>query len=75
MQTLARLLVSAVALLLVTATSAANTDQSKDTVSAANRHAHMEKCFREHANLMEKPALRNLNDCWHAHAYLMERRK
>jgi hypothetical protein len=30
-------------------------------------------CFKMHAKLMDKPALMNLNDCWRAHAYLMDR--
>jgi hypothetical protein len=30
-------------------------------------------CFAMHKNLMDKPALRNAQACWRAHAYLMAR--
>ena len=36
--------------------------------------ARMAECFRVHHQLMEKPAVQNERACWHAHAYLMERR-
>ncbi len=35
--------------------------------------AKKEECFRQHHQLMDKPALRNERACWMAHAYLMER--
>lgn len=35
--------------------------------------AKMEECFRIHAHLMDKPAVKNVRACWRAHAYLMER--
>lgn len=33
--------------------------------------ARMEACFRAHGNLMVKPALMNVRDCWRAHHYKM----
>ena len=33
----------------------------------------MEECFRAHAYLMDKPAVKNVRACWRAHAYRMER--
>ena len=35
--------------------------------------ARMEACFRAHSQLMMKPALMNIRDCWRAHGYLMTR--
>lgn len=35
--------------------------------------AEMQACFRAHAQLMQKPALRNLVTCWRVHGYLMQR--
>jgi len=36
--------------------------------------AEMQACYQAHAQLMEKPALRNLITCWRVHGYLMQRR-
>ncbi|MFY9315390.1 MAG: hypothetical protein WAO95_07500 [Burkholderiales bacterium] len=33
----------------------------------------MDACFRAHAGLMDKPALKNIRACWRAHGYRMER--
>ena len=33
--------------------------------------AEMQACFQAHAQLMQKPGLRNLIRCWQVHAYLM----
>ena len=35
--------------------------------------AEMERCFKAHAQLMEKPALRTWANCWRVHGYLMDR--
>ena len=35
--------------------------------------AELKACFQAHAQLMEKPALKNPVACWRAHQYLMER--
>lgn len=34
----------------------------------------MGACYRAHANLMDKPALKNARTCWRVHGYLMEKR-
>lgn len=36
--------------------------------------AEMQACYHAHAQLMQKPALRNLITCWRVHGYLMQRR-
>ncbi len=36
--------------------------------------AEMQACFKAHAQLMQKPAVRNLVDCWREHGYLMLRK-
>lgn len=41
------------------------------TVFAA-RDAEMQACYQAHAQLMQKPALRNLITCWRVHGYLMQ---
>jgi hypothetical protein len=33
----------------------------------ASRVAKMDACFRAHVQLMEKPALKNVQACWRAH--------
>ncbi len=40
---------------------------------AAQSEAVMQDCFRKHAQLMDKPAVKNPRDCWRVHGYLMER--
>ena len=35
--------------------------------------AEMQACFLAHAQLLQKPALRNLITCWRVHGYLMQR--
>lgn len=32
----------------------------------------MEECFRAYARLMDKPAVKNVQACWGAHAHRME---
>jgi hypothetical protein len=32
----------------------------------------MEECFRAHARLMDKPAVKNIRACWRAHSHRME---
>jgi hypothetical protein len=36
--------------------------------------AELQACYRTHAQLLQKPALRNLITCWRVHGYLMQRR-
>ena len=31
----------------------------------------MRECFRSHAQLMDKPAVKNMRACWRAHGYRM----
>lgn len=45
-----------------------------DAARDAAMTQRMEACFRLHAKLMDKPAVRNMEACWRAHGYLMERR-
>lgn len=40
---------------------------------APQSEAAMRDCFSKHAQLMDKPAPKNLRDCGRAHGYLMER--
>jgi hypothetical protein len=35
--------------------------------------AEMQACFQAHAQLMQKPSLRNFVTCWRVHGYLMQR--
>ena len=35
--------------------------------------AAMKDCFLKHGNLMDKPAVRNMRDCWRVHGYKTER--
>ena len=37
----------------------------------ALRLKQMDDCFHVHANLMDKPAVKNRVNCWMAHRYLM----
>lgn len=34
----------------------------------------MQACYQAHAQLLQKPSLRNLITCWRVHGYLMQRR-
>ena len=36
------------------------------------RSAQIQACFRMHGQLMDKPALRNPQDCWRVHGFLMK---
>lgn len=35
--------------------------------------AKMKECFRAHAHLMDKPAVKNERTCWQAHTHLIQR--
>lgn len=39
----------------------------------AGTNERMEACFKLHGKLMDKPAIRTVDACWRAHAYLMKR--
>jgi hypothetical protein len=40
---------------------------------AAQSESAMQDCFKKHAQLMDKPAVKNPRDCWRTHGYMMER--
>ncbi len=40
---------------------------------AAQSEPAMQDCFKKHAQLMAKPAVKNPRDCWRTHGHLMER--
>lgn len=63
---------SIAALLFAAGTVSAVAATSQDK-KAAEEQAKKEACFRAHSKLMSKPAVTNINDCWRAHRYLMER--
>lgn len=47
-----------------------------DTSTASEqalRSKQMDECFQAHAQLMEKPAVRNRVNCWMAHRHLMRK--
>jgi hypothetical protein len=54
----------AVATLAVTFASSA-------TLLAAQSESAMQECFNKHAQLMDKPAVKNPRDCWRMHGHLM----
>ena len=43
-------------------------------VAFAVTDAELQACYQVHAQLMQKPSLRNLITCWRVHGYLMQRR-
>jgi hypothetical protein len=43
------------------------------SAAVAPSDAELKACFQAHAQLMEKPGLKNWVTCWRAHGYLMER--
>ncbi len=46
---------------------------SSAALLAAQSESAMQDCFKKHAQLMEKPAVKNPRDCWRVHGYLMQR--
>ena len=40
---------------------------------AAQGGSAMQDCFKKHAQMMDKPAVKNERDCWRMHGYLMQR--
>ena len=42
------------------------------TAASGPSDAELARCFKAHAQQMEKPGLRNWVACWRAHGYLME---
>jgi hypothetical protein len=43
-------------------------------IALAVTDAELQACYQAHAQLMQKPSLRNLITCWRVHGYLMQRR-
>jgi hypothetical protein len=56
-----------VAVVVLAASSAVSFAQDAQTEAA------MKDCFCKHGNLMDKPAVKNMRDCWRTHGYKMER--
>jgi hypothetical protein len=54
------------AVLLLTSLGAAFAASAAEDLATAQ-----ERCFQAHAELMEKPGLRNVSACWRAHGSLM----
>ena len=42
-------------------------------VALAVTDAQLQACYQAHAQLMEKPSVRNLITCWRVHGYLTQR--
>lgn len=43
---------------------------SSTVVAATPTAADKERCFKEHKQLMHKPAVQNERDCWNTHGYM-----
>jgi len=41
--------------------------------NGATSAAQKEACLRAHVQFMDKPAVKNAQACWHAHAFAMDR--
>jgi hypothetical protein len=46
---------------------------SSTALPATQSEPAMQDCFKKHAQLMDKPAVKNMRDCWRTHGYLMAR--
>jgi hypothetical protein len=57
------------AVLLLSSLGAAFATSAAEDLAMAQK-----RCFHAHAQLMEKPGLRNVSACWRAHGYLMDAR-
>ena len=42
-------------------------------VLAVQSESAMQDCFKKHAQLMDKPAVKNPRDCWRMHGHLMQK--
>ena len=40
---------------------------------AAASESAMQDCFNKHSQMMDKPAVKNLRDCWQTHRHLMQK--
>ena len=46
---------------------------SSTALLAAQSESAMQDFFKKHAQLMDKPAVKNVRDCWRMHGHLMGR--
>jgi len=46
---------------------------SSTALLAAQSESAMQDCSKKHAQLMNKPAVKNVRDCWRMHGHLMGR--
>jgi len=46
---------------------------SSTALLAAQSESAMQDCFKKHAQLMDKPAVKNVRDCWRMHGHLIGR--
>ena len=46
---------------------------ASSAVLAAADEAAMEDCFKKHSQMMHKPAVKNVRDCWQTHRHLMQK--
>lgn len=44
---------------------------SSGALVAAQSASAMQECFSKHAQMMDKPAVKNERDCWRMHGHLM----
>jgi len=58
---------------LLTAATMVVAFASSAALLAAQSESAMQDCFKKHAQLMDKPALKNPRDCWRTHGYMMQR--
>jgi len=58
---------------LLTAATLVIAFASSAALLAAQNESVMQDCFKKHAQLMDKPAVKNMRDCWRMHGYLMGR--
>jgi hypothetical protein len=56
---------------LVTAATLVIAIASPVALLAAQSESAMQECFNKHAQLMDKPAVKNPRDCWRMHGHLM----
>ena len=46
---------------------------ASSTALLAASESAMEACFQKHAQMMDKPAVKNMWNCWRMHGYLMQK--
>ena len=58
---------------LVTAVISAIALASFGVSAVAQSESAMQDCFDKHAQLMDKPSVKNVRDCWRMHGHLMQK--